>query len=652
MKENMRFKLIVPVLVAMISALQFLSCTDELKFGNAFLEKAPGGQSTKDTVFNSAKYARQFLTGIYALQYYGLPYHNTFNKVPYPNDTYVGKWDCLTDCWHNHWANAALTMVYYAGSHSANYDLHQEKFDFLHSNVWEAVRSAYLLMENIDIVPDLPEDERKQMVAEAKCLIASRYFDAFRHYGGLPIIRSSFTGIETGYDLPRATVEEMVNFMIQLLDEAKDDLPWVYDDPANDTGRWTKAGALGLKCKIWQFAASPLFNDTECYYPGSTSLAIWYGGYKPELWNKCLEACQEFFTECDKNGYYHLQEATGTRPEDYRLAYRLGYSYQGSPEIIHSTRVTGGVGSKYNWWAWQNDDIARLNYTPTQEYVEMFPWKDGKPFNWDEAEQNGTLKNMFWSGLPGTDDLTLTRDPRLYETVIVNGLPKQMDWNTANMTGQPYELWVGGTDALQNPATEDGKYASGYANHKFYMGNDYKNRYALWPYIRLTELYLIYAEAIVQTGGSYTSAIAWVDKVRQRVGLGGLVECNPDKNLTSDKEVLMNEIFRERVCELGMEDARFFDLIRYKMKDRFELPLHGLRLYRLDANGNRYNNAWFGGGESGKMDFPTNYEYEKFPLTNVERYWWKNGFDPKWYLSPFPSSEVNKGYGLEQNPGW
>ena len=48
------------------------------------------------------------------------------------------------------------------------------------------------------------------------------------------------------------------------------------------------------------------------------------------------------------------------------------------------------------------------------------------------------------------------------------------------------------------------------------------------------------------------------------------------------------------------------------------------------------------------MDF----EYEKFELNNPTRYWWTNGFDPKWYLSPFPSTEVNKGYGLVQNPGW
>ena len=171
--------------------------------------------------------------------------------------------------------------------------------------------------------------------------------------------------------------------------------------------------------------------------------------------------------------------------------------------------------------------------------------------------------------------------------------------------------------------------------------------------MRLPEIYLIYAEAIVQTGGSHSDAIAKVDEVRKRVGLNGLEECNPDKDLSS-KDVLLNEILRERACELGMEDARFFDMIRYKMKTRFETPLHGLHIYRLNANGERILTScpWFGGDKAYGVAQPTHFEYEKFSLTNVERYWWKNGFDPKWYLSPFPQAEVNKGYGLEQNPGW
>ena len=70
---KIRNRIIAPVVAGLMLAVPFSSCVDELKFGNSFLEKAPGGQQTKDTVFNSAKYACQFLTGIYALQYYGLP---------------------------------------------------------------------------------------------------------------------------------------------------------------------------------------------------------------------------------------------------------------------------------------------------------------------------------------------------------------------------------------------------------------------------------------------------------------------------------------------------------------------------------------------------------------------------------------------------
>ena len=55
------------------------SCVDEIKFGNSFLDKAPGGNATIDTVFNSAEYTRQFLNTCYSRQYYGLPYNTDSN---------------------------------------------------------------------------------------------------------------------------------------------------------------------------------------------------------------------------------------------------------------------------------------------------------------------------------------------------------------------------------------------------------------------------------------------------------------------------------------------------------------------------------------------------------------------------------------------
>lgn len=638
------------------------SCVDDIKFGSAFLEKAPGGDVTSDTVFNDPEYVRQFLNTLYSFQYYGLPYRNSSSDA-YPcesSNPFVGKVDGLTDCYVFTYLSGGIVSSYYYGTHTSNYGQRSDKWDYLRNRVWQAVRYAYLLIENIDRVPGMEESEKASIVAQAKCIIASRYFDTFRHYGGLPIIDHAFSGTDASYDMPRATVEETVNFMIQLLDEAKDVLPWTVDNPQTNTGHWTRAGALALKCRILQFAASPLFNDDVAYAGGSSEAEaqhlVWYGGYRSELWNQCLQACEDFFNELNANGYYHLVQSNGTRPEDYRLAYRIGYAEMDSPEILHSVRVFGTDAfnsSNYLWHQWGdpldrngNRASTRRCYSPTQEYVEMFPWADGTPFDWDRTVAEGRLDEMFLTGTAVNSDIVLTRDPRLYEEVIVNGQQTRMDWNTGNMSERSYEAWVGGIDAEQEPQNQTGCFPTGYGPIKFLMGNDMLRHYTQWPSLRLSDIYLIYAEALCQTN-RLSEAIAQVDIIRARVGMRGLAECNPDKNLTGNKDALLEEVLRERACELGMEDSRFFDLIRYKRADIFEKQLHGLRIVRT---GEFAGSPWYSGDQT--QPYPTHFEYEKYELTNPVRYWWTNGFDSKWYLSPFPLTEVNKGYGLVQNPGW
>lgn len=43
------------------------SCVDQVKFGDSFLEKAPGVAVTQDTIFGKATYARAFLWNTYTL---------------------------------------------------------------------------------------------------------------------------------------------------------------------------------------------------------------------------------------------------------------------------------------------------------------------------------------------------------------------------------------------------------------------------------------------------------------------------------------------------------------------------------------------------------------------------------------------------------
>ena len=617
------------------------SCVDQVKFGDGFLEKAPGVAVTQDTIFGKATYARAFLWDTYSKLYYGLPVY--WNAVEGKMNT--GIFEMMSDCWHSHTDWNGVNRKYYSGSYKAGDEDSGDdtRFGYTKENCWEAIRAAWLFIENVDKVPDMEEAEKKRLIAEAKVIVASRYFDLFRHLGGLPLIKETYD-VQPSYELPRATVEETVNYMVNLLDEAAatPQLPWdLGTDDMNWQGRFTKASAMGLKCKILLFAASPLFNDdvpycTESPQDAVTNHQVWYGAYKPELWEQCWQACVDFFAELESKGYYELTQATEATIKGYRNAY---FTRENNKELLISTHVSR-FGKFNSWDEWQyifvnsgNGTVITGGLTPTLEFMEMFPMSDGNPFRLDNTT------NPFYTD---NDYNKPIRDPRLYETMLVNG---------TQFGDHAAELWIGGRDNVNDTEKETGKYATGFGCYKFYKEgiNSLKDKYLQWPYLRLAEMYLIYAEALLQHKHDLTGAIEQVNKVRARVGLGDLAACNPSKNLTTDSDALLEEILRERACELGLEDVRLFDMIRYKREDLFKKQLHGLKIYRNDGAG---NTPWSGStGNSSTYPKPTQFTYEAFPLVNPSRAWWSN-FSPKWYLSAFPPSEVNKNYGLTQNPGW
>jgi len=234
------------------------SCVDQVKFGDSFLEKAPGVAVTQDTIFGKATYARAFLWNTYSKLYYALPVY--WNTVEGKMNT--GIFEMMSDCWHSHTDWNGINRKYYSGSYKAGDEDSSDdtRFGYTKENCWEAIRAALLFVENVERVPDMEDAEKKRLAAEAKVIVASRYFDLFRHFGGLPLIKETYD-VQPSYELPRATVEETVNYMINLLDEAAatPQLPWdLGTDDTNWQGRFTKAAAMGLKCKILLFAASPM----------------------------------------------------------------------------------------------------------------------------------------------------------------------------------------------------------------------------------------------------------------------------------------------------------------------------------------------------------------------------------------------------------
>lgn len=720
-------KLLYATLALMMTVSSFIACTDDVALGDASLDKAAGAEATKDTVFSNAEYTRQFLVGIYSEQYYGLPYVNS-SILPHSTNPYAGKCDALTDCWHMGWNGAAVYGQYYTGALTANVTrsdgLDGPLFSYDKEHVWQAIRAGHIFLENAGKAPGIGADELGRLKAEARCLIAARMWDLFQRYGGIPIMDHALEVSETTAQFPRNTVEECVDYMVSQLDSAiaEPNFPWITADPATMSGRWTRAGARALKAKILQMAASPIFNpkDGQPYYKGVTDSVKPYIMYPDpsqyqQRWDRFYQACKDFFDDWNTNGYYQLTQAEGTGTktvQQYRLAYRKGYFLRSSKEILHSVRHQGYdaySSGRYCWHSWYSMSVPRNLYWPTQEYVELFPWSNGDPFDWETAynyvyNEDGSLKftsagtpnasarglnSMFLRGTETTlsqqlINVQLTRDPRLYEECIVTGMQKNLDWTTGTMSGNIWELWVGGTDGLVGIATQTGMFGTGYGFNKYYLGDGNQTgsgdnlRYQTqWVYLSLNEMHLMYAEALLKkTNPDIQAACEQVDIVRARVGLGSLKQrvfgnkaytnsvytekINEGKIYESD--ALLEEILNERVRELGLQDIRWFDMIRYRRTDWMTKQLHGLEMHRLKQNAAgewvESDTPWTDGDKLSDKSSrqPHYFTYKRVEIFGNKRDQW--GKDPesneirKWLLSPFPQIEINKGYGLIQNPGW
>ena len=578
-------------LVAFIALVAFSSC-DDLEFGNKFLEKEPSVDITKDTIFSSKDLAMRYLTQGYTT----LPYGLNLDFSEKDNKLGMDVEEALTDLNQSFLTWGGAMSLYYNGQYAAATESTSTatRYNFTKEATWRGIRIGYLFIENADKIPDADEATKKRLKAEAKVLIALHYTDMYRTFGGLPWVDRAFTANEIP-NLPRLTSKQTLENIVKLLDEAIPDLPLVLTDLSTTDGRFTKASAMGLKARVLLFGASPLFNSANHFRPGTAApndKLTWHGGYDKELWKRAADAAKALLNE----GGYKLV-STGNFRKDFQDAYYK----RGNNEILISTRKRYKSGDYWaaNYYFYQSADGYGCG-NPTKNYVDMFPMANGLPIT---DPNSGYDPNNPWAD----------RDPRLYETVLVDG---------DNFQGRTAELWIGGRE---RPTANGNRARSGFGLRKFLLDRDNATStqsIVQWPYLRLAEIYLTYAEAINEYNGSPTAeAYEAVNTVRARVGLG---ELKPGLS----KEEFTKAVLNERACEFGFEENRWYDIVRWKLAGEFTKKLQGVDTKR-NANGT--------------------FSYE---TTDLPSRFWKDNWDTKWYLSAFPPTEVNKAYGLVQNPGW
>lgn len=631
------------------------SCSD-LKFGNDFLEKAPGADMTLEQIFSSKLYAERELIGAYASLRTCLTVHSNNGNYEFQNGGNKIGWDNLdtmTELMQSHCTWGGVIKTYYAGTYNAEAENEGSgKFGFLpdQEGAWTGIRRAWIFINNVDRVPDMTDEEKKVRKGEARMIIALQMHEMLRHFGGVPILDDYATPEnEMTADYSRKTVRQCVDFIVNMCEQAAKELPWTVADA--DNGRMTAAGALALKARVLQLAARPLFNASTPYLQAQEptaankasvkedpGLMTWLGSYKQENWQAVADACEDFFKKNTENGdAYRMVMPQTNDAEGYRQAFSTCYADRESPEIIiHTGRAIPTYSNTYHrfYFGLTDQGQAGRGYgggCVTLNFVDMFTAADGTPSDYrkwlSDHGHDGTVYNNPFTG----------KDPRLYETVLIAG---------DRYRTRCAETWI---DGLEHGSSANPKCATGFIIRKFLWdyNDEFLNKATNSAYIRLPELYLMYAEALNELGRSQ-EALSWLNKTRTRVGLPEMTLPNaaklhsgqalpdyPECSLKGDK-YLREEILDERAREFCFEEVRWFDIAFWKREDLMRKILYGIQITRKS-----------GSFEEGNLVL-TYSDPSKMDQGRI----WQDKFSPKWFLSAFPSDEINKGYGLVQNPGW
>lgn len=616
-----KIKYLIFALGLIVSGISLTSCDD---LGVGALEKPASTDVTIDTIFSSTEYAERVLFSAYESLRSGILRQDRSNPIG------QNLQEDITDLSHSFQNGGAVFTSYYSGNlNSSNCNaktwlsplclLPYSDMPQKGISTFSAIRSCYIFLEHVDEVPNMTEEYRDQLKAEAKVIIAYNMMELFRNYGGVPWIGRVYSP-DDDFTNPRLTVEATVDSIVGLIDQAIPDLPWQLPESelSNWSGRFTQAGAMALKVRLLLFAASPLFNSNQPYMDGeaTTKLYTWYGDYQLSRYERVSTAAKEFIDKLESQGGYELEMATTPNAWGYRTAYRKAYFNRQSSEVLISIR-DGYVGP--GRWGGQMYD-QNLNYggaTCTNEYMRMFPMADGTPISDPSSGWNEAVDPLGSEGSGAARQFN--RDPRLYETMqcVDDDWGGEQVENWKNNQGGWGKHTVGPRRTNGSGSTAIRKFIPGFTSGIPVQGHHF-------PYIRLPEVYLSYAEALNELGNQ-SEAYFYINKVRNRVGLNDI-----EKVGAWDMNTLREQILTERACEFGFEQVRWFDITRHKIEDAFTQTLH---------------NVWI----EKKADGSFTYSYPEIS-TNSRLTW--SYFETKWFLLPFPMDEIQKEYGLVQNPGW
>ena len=536
------------------------------------------------------------------------------------------------------------------------------------NTLYGGIRQSYKLMNVLDKVPGLDAATKDEFIGELDFLIGYYHMLLMRCYGPIIVVKEE-VDINTKPEnyLGRSSLQETIDFIVAQYDKAIANQHLPAKRKNVDTGRATTTAAMALKAYTLMYYASPLFNgNTELAsqlknVDGSEMISPTYDATR---WEKARDAYKTAIDACKAAGFALFDT------EELKIENKFPEN-----EVLRILRANLCTKVKYNKeeiWTINSDEgayglqkksmpfVDEQNYngvSPTLNMLRRFYTKNGLPYNVDPlTKDQSEFQTVFLDSSKvnitfadkskaviakeggKTPTINLDREPRYYAWVAFqDGFYEvtNASYNEGYAKDQMEENLQLITDFTKNGncgrKNRNNNYSpTGFLNKKGIHPDNQCARNGItlnkypWPIIRLSELYLGYAECLAECGDAQ-GAMEAINPIRLRAGIPTVQDSWKLVGKTPSAKEMIDIVRQERQIELYLENHNFWDMRRWKLADKY----FGHKQKGLNINGASVE------------------EYSKETEVPFLR-----TFLPNHWLLPIPAQDVNNNHNVVQNPGY
>lgn len=530
------------------------------------------------------------------------------------------------------------------------------------NHAWYCIRKCNLGLQNIDKFVTGSAEEKKLIEGQLYFFRAWWHEEMMQYFGGMPYVDTYLDG-NAELNLPRLSYRECADKAAADFRKAADLLPINWDKTSagaatqgkNDL-RINKIMALGYLGKTYLWAASPLMKNGA--QTGASKNGKTYD-YDQEYAKKAAEAFGELLSLVEtgqtqyalaefkyKDIYNHeksddanscFSDIFYTKKQNWKMPGTVEAIFRGpSPDFNGSNWNTSKVFGPKVQKVVAHDNVI---HQPTANLVEAYGMANGEPIY---LVENGQYVLNPKSGFDPKHPFK-NRDPRFYHDIVFDGF-KYLNGSPGQYADLQYcQLYTGGNMRPIENASRTGYFIQKLVPHTCNeVDKDYDWGAAFHcylPYMRLADIYLMYAEACAAFGGATGKSSNFgktaedaINTLRDRCGAGHVAA-----EFVADSHKFMDEVRREREVELSFEGFRFCDLQRWLLLT--EAPYN----QKFSQEFDRVESADFYKNHDPKDAEVANYRRELILTRN---------FNTKHYWFPLPIKETQLYPEFNQNPGW